>query len=65
MKRPEYAAGVTSVYRKYLDLYEKDPDHYQVSEEDRQILLDLYQRDGFNQGYYHSHNGRSMMAVVN
>lgn len=23
MKRPEYAAGVTSIYRKYLDLYEK------------------------------------------
>ena len=65
MKRPEYAAGVTSVYRKYLDLYEKDPEHYQVSEEDRQILQDLYQRDGFNQGYYHSHNGRNMMAVVN
>ena len=65
MKRPEYAAGVTSVYRKYLDLYEKDPEHYQVSDEDRQILLDLYQRDGFNQGYYHSHNGRNMMAVVN
>src|SRR5699024_3570127 len=33
--------------------------------EDRQILLDLYQRDGFNQGYYHSYNGRNMMAVVN
>lgn len=65
MKRPEYAAGVTSIYRKYLDLYEKTPEHYQVSEEDRQILLDLYQRDGFNQGYYHSHNGRNMMAVVN
>lgn len=65
MKRPEYAAGVTAVYRKYLDLYEKDPDHYQVSEEDRQILLDLYQRDGFNQGYFHNRNGRNMMAVVN
>lgn len=65
MKRPEYAAGVTSIYRKYLDLYEKDPEHYQVSDEDRQILLDLYQRDGFNQGYYHSYNGRNMMAVVN
>ena len=65
MKRPEYAAGVTSVYRKYLDLYEKNPKNYQVAAEDRQILLDLYQRDGFNQGYYHSHNGKEMMAVVN
>lgn len=65
MKRPEYAAGVTSVYRKYLDLYEKNPKNYDVAAEDRQILLDLYQRDGFNQGYYHSHNGKEMMAVVN
>lgn len=65
MKRPEYAAGVTSVYRKYLDLYEKNPKNYQVAAEDRQILLELYQRDGFNQGYYHSHNGKEMMAVVN
>ena len=65
MKRPEYAAGVTSVYRKYLDLYEKNPKNYEVAAEDRQILLDLYQRDGFNQGYYHSHNGKEMMAVVN
>lgn len=65
MKRPEYAAGVTSIYRKYLDLYEKNPKNYEVAAEDRQILLDLYQRDGFNQGYYHSHNGKEMMAVVN
>lgn len=65
MKRPEYAAGVTAVYRKYLDLYEKNPKKYEVTPEDRQMLLDLYQRDGFNQGYYHAHNGKEMMAVVN
>lgn len=23
MKKPEYTAGVVSIYRKYLDLYEK------------------------------------------
>lgn len=65
MKRPEYAAGVTSIYRKYLDLYEKNPKNYEVTAEDKQMLLDLYQRDGFNQGYYHSHNGKEMIAVVN
>ena len=65
MKRPEYAAGVTSIYRKYLDLYEKNPKNSEVTAEDKQMLLDLYQRDGFNQGYYHSHNGKEMIAVVN
>lgn len=65
MKRAEYAAGVTAIYRKYLDLYEKNPNHYGVTHEDKQILLDLYQRDGFNQGYYYAHNGKDMMAVVN
>lgn len=65
MKRPEYAAGVTSIYRKYLDLYAKNPKSYQVAKEDKQELLDLYQRDGFNKGYYYMHNGKEMMAVVN
>ena len=65
MKRPEYAAGVTAIYRKYLDLYEKHPEAYQVEQEDLQELLDLYQRDGFNRGYYEMHNGKSMMAVYN
>ena len=45
MKRPEYAAGVTSIYRKYLDLYEKNPKNYEVTAEDKQMLLDLYQRE--------------------
>ncbi len=65
MKRPEYAAGVTAIYRKYLDLYEKHPKAYQVEKEDLQELLDLYQRDGFNRGYYEMHNGKTMMAVYN
>lgn len=65
MKRAEYAAGVTSIYRKYLDLYENNPAGYNVSKEDRQELLDLYQRDGFSRGYYQIHNGPQMIAAVN
>ena len=38
MKRPEYAAGVTSIYRKYLDLLGKKPLEYKVSEKDRKNL---------------------------
>ena len=44
MKRPEYAAGVTSIYRKYLDLYEKNPKNYEVTAEDKQMLL-IYIRE--------------------
>lgn len=63
MKQPEYAAGVTSVYRKYLDLYEKDPAHFRVCQTDLQLLSDLYNREGFTDGYFHRHSGPEMMAV--
>ena len=65
MKKPEYTAGVVRIYRKYLDLYEKDPEHYRVSPEDLRELADLYNRDGFHTGYYRDHNGPVMMALKN
>lgn len=55
MKRPEYAAGVTSIYRKYIDMYlssGKDTSRYQVDPEDEKILLELFNRGGFSEGYY-------------
>ncbi|MCU6761299.1 Uncharacterized protease yhbU precursor [uncultured Roseburia sp.] len=64
MKQAEYAAGVTSVYRKYLDLYENDPGNYAVSEEDWQYLLDLGNRGGFTEGYYEKRNDRFVMSFV-
>lgn len=63
MKKAEYAAGVTSIYRKYLDLYEKDPTHYRVDSEDQRKLFDLFNRDGFTEGYYKEKNGRDMIAL--
>ncbi len=62
MKQPSYAAGVVSVYRKYLDLYQKNPTAYKVDEKDRQLLFDLYNREGFTDGYLKKHNGKDMMA---
>ena len=63
MKQPEYAAGVVSVYRKYLDLYfEKGRQGYAVKEADRKILHTLFNRDGFTDGYLRRHNGPEMMA---
>ena len=53
MKQPEYTAGVTAVYRKYLDLLEKNgKESYHVEEKDRKYLLDLFNRGGSCTGYY-------------
>ena len=65
MKRPEYAAGVVRIYRKYLDVLLKGTDNYKVAKSDYQELLDLYNRDGFSQGYYRTQNGAQMMAMKN
>ena len=64
MKRPEYAAFVSHIYRKYTDMYLKyGNDGYHVDEGDRQALMDLYNRGGFSRGYYEMHNGREMMSL--
>jgi putative protease len=65
MKKPEYSAGVTALYRKYIDKYYENPkgDH-SVSKEDMEILRNLYQRTGISDGYYHRHNDKSMVTVV-
>lgn len=62
MKRAEYVAAVTSIYRKYIDLYEKKKEFF-VSSEDERILLEIYNRGGFHSGYYEQKNGRNMMAI--
>lgn len=64
MKRPEYTAGVVSIYRKYIDLYQqKGRKNYRVQEDDRRLLMDLYNRGGFSKGYYQVHNGPEMMSM--
>lgn len=50
MKQPQYAAGVTSIYRKYLDLALGQKE-YKVSEQDRSYLLKLGNRSGFTNGF--------------
>ncbi|MGL4790537.1 MAG: peptidase U32 family protein, partial [Anaerotignaceae bacterium] len=62
MKSPEYVAGVTKIYRKYIDMYFETPDKYKVEESDMKILLQLFNRGGFTQGYYENHSGESMMS---
>lgn len=65
MKSPEYAAGVTGIYRKYIDKYYEDPKNYCVEEEDRKKLESLYIRSEISQGYYYKHNGKDMVSLEN
>lgn len=65
MKKPEYTAGVVSMYRKYLDLMAENPDQFRVEKRDLNFLYDLFNRDGFHQSYYKIRNGKSMMALKN
>ena len=65
MKKPEYSAGVTALYRKYIDRYYDNPGRkLTVSREDMEILKNLYQRTGISEGYYHRHNDRSMVTIT-
>lgn len=65
MKSPRYTAGVVSIYRKYLDVYlQHGREKYRVQQEDRQHLLDLFDRGGFTDGYYSRHNGKDMLALA-
>lgn len=64
MKKPEYAAGVTAIYRKYIDLYyEKGAAGYEVLKEDLEKLSSLYIRSQIQDGYYFKHNGRDMVTL--
>lgn len=62
MKKPEYAAGVTSIYRRYIDAYYENPRNYHVEKEDLNYLKSLYIREGVGEGYYHTRNGREMIT---
>ncbi len=64
MKNPQYVAGVTGIYRKYIDQYLSNPDQeYIIDPRDLKMLLNLYTRSGNSQGYYYNHNGRSMITI--
>ncbi len=64
MKKPEYAAGVTALYRKYIDLYyQYGAGRYQVEDEDFNKLRSLYIRSEIQTGYYKRHNGKDMITL--
>jgi len=56
MKRPEYVAAVTGVYRRALD---GEP----VTREMMETLSAAFNRQGFTDGYYTGHTGQHMFGV--
>ncbi len=73
MKKPEYAAGVTAVYRKYIDRYyaglkqgiDWRKKKFEIEKGDLERLSCLYIRSERQEGYYHRHNGRDMVTLQN
>ena len=64
MKKPEYVASVTAMYRKYADLYLKSGRKgYKVLKEDKEKLMDIYNRGNFSEGYYNKRNGKDMVSL--
>ncbi len=61
MKQPAYAYAVTSIYRKYLDLYLENK-AYAVSDEDRKRLLASGSRGVFTNAYFDMRHTPGMMS---
>ncbi len=61
MKQKDYAAGVVSLYRKYIDAYLEGSDTT-VTKEDQKKIYDLGNRFGFTNAYYTKQNERDMMT---
>lgn len=62
MKSPEYVAGVTAVYRKYMDSYMRG-ERRPIAKEDMEQLAYLYIRSDMKDGYFKKHNGKDMISL--
>ena len=69
MKSPHYAAGVTALYRKYIDYYvkwdaegRKKP--WKIDAEDMRRLRSLYLRTDLSTGYYYKRNGKELLTIT-
>ena len=60
MKSPEYVAIIVRTYRKYIDLYYRDPENYKVKEEDVYKIKQMFSRQLCN-GYYKDSSAKSII----
>lgn len=63
MKQKEYATGVVSLYRKYMDAYLEGKDVV-VSKADQKRIFDLGNRKGFTQAYFTKQNDPNMITYT-
>ncbi len=63
MKQKEYATGVVSLYRKYMDAYLEGRDT-PVNKTDRQRIFDLGNRKGFTHAYFTRQNDPDMITYT-
>lgn len=63
MKKPEYAAGVTAIYRRVIDRYYSNAQKWKVTPAELKELSGLYIRSERQDGYYHKHNGADMVTL--
>ena len=61
MKRPEYVAGVVRIYRRLIDRFVKEPSKFQVTDEEKHTLRQLFNR-GFTTGYFFGNPGSELMS---
>ncbi|MBQ8004196.1 MAG: U32 family peptidase [Oscillospiraceae bacterium] len=57
MKRPEYVALVTGIYSRILR------EGRAASDKEKQMLYDIFSRDGFTEGYYKGKLGKGMFGI--
>lgn len=62
MKSPEYVAGTTGIYRRYIDEWFVNADEYEAKLSDKKVLMQLFNRGGFSNGYFETHSGSDMMC---
>jgi len=62
LKRPEYVAQVTRIYRKAIDRYLEAPEKFSVDPEETKRLLQVFNR-GFTTGYFFGNPGSELVNI--
>ena len=60
MKTPEYVATVTRIYRKYLDIINKN-ENFVIDPKDIQDLLQVFNRGNFSTGHYSTEPNKKLI----